>query len=40
MLGPELQWDKRTNFNDGWDVDNLGVQFSAKYSFSSIFGGE
>ncbi len=40
MLGPELQWDKRTNFEDGWDIDNMAVQFSAKYSFSSMFGGE
>jgi hypothetical protein len=52
MLGPELQWDKRTNFeaapdddlgpgNTGYrDVDNMAFQFSAKYSFSSMFGGE
>jgi len=52
LLGPELQWDKRTNFeaapnddlgvgNTGYrDIDNMAVQFSAKYSFSSMFGGE
>jgi len=40
MLGPELQWDKRENFSDGWEIDNVGVQFSAKYSFSTNIGGD
>jgi hypothetical protein len=38
MLGPELQWDHRENNSDGWKIDNYAVQFSAKYSFSSMFG--
>lgn len=38
MLGPELQWGKRENFN-GFDSEDVRIQFSAKYSFGKIFGG-
>ena len=33
LLGPEIQWGRRENF-DGFTSDDLRVQFSAKYSFS------
>lgn len=33
LLGPEIQWGRRENFN-GFSADDLRVQFSAKYSFS------
>jgi hypothetical protein len=39
MIGGELQYGYRENFNDGWDVDDLKVQFSFKYSFSHSLGG-
>jgi hypothetical protein len=39
MLGLELQYGKRENFNDGWDVDDVKLQFSAKYNFSARIGG-
>jgi len=33
LVGPEIQWGRRENFN-GFSVDDLRLQFSAKYSFS------
>jgi hypothetical protein len=39
MLGPEFQWGRRENFNDGWSVDDFRVQFSFKYNFSYTVGG-
>jgi hypothetical protein len=33
LLGPEIQWGRRENF-DGFSADDLRLQFSAKYSFS------
>jgi hypothetical protein len=39
MMGPEIQWIQRENFSDGWKVDDLRFQFSAKYSFSASVGG-
>ena len=40
MLGGEVQWGKRENFSDGWSVDDLRFQFSAKANFSALFGGK
>jgi len=40
FMGPELQWIKRENFSDGWKVDDVRIQFSAKYSFKASIGGE
>ena len=39
MLGPELQWGERENYNDGWTVDDLRFQFSVKYNFGYGWGG-
>jgi hypothetical protein len=39
-VGGELQYVKRTNESDGFDTDNVGVQFSFKYNFSSRVGGQ
>jgi hypothetical protein len=40
MMGPEIQWIQRENFSDGWKVDDLRFQFSAKYSFNGSMGGQ
>jgi hypothetical protein len=40
MLGPELQWIQRENNGGGDKTDDVGVQFSFKYSFSSMIGGD
>ncbi len=39
MVGAELQYGKRENFNDDWDYDAFKVQFSARYNFSFGLGG-
>jgi hypothetical protein len=39
MFGPEVQWGKRKNFRDGWDAEDIRVQFSVKYNFGRTFGG-
>ena len=39
MVGGEVQWGKRENYDDGWTSTTCRVQFSAKYNFSSMFGG-
>ena len=39
MVGGEVQWGKRENFSDGWSVDDLRFQFSAKANFSALWGG-
>ncbi len=39
LTGLELQWGHRRNFADGLDVDDVRIQFSAKYSFSFQLGG-
>ena len=39
MWGGEVQWGKRENNSDGFDVDDLRFQFSVKYNFSHSFGG-
>jgi hypothetical protein len=40
MTGLELQWGRRQNFSDGFGVNDLRVQFSAKYNFSIELGGK
>jgi hypothetical protein len=40
MVGPELQYGRRENFNDGFSSDDFRVQFSAKYNFSHEWGGK
>jgi hypothetical protein len=40
MYGPELQWGKRENFEDGFSSDDFRVQFSVKYSFGTTIGGK
>jgi hypothetical protein len=40
FMGPELQWVRRENFKDGWSVDGVRIQFSAKYSFKASIGGK
>jgi hypothetical protein len=37
MLGGELQWGSRENYNDGWDTSDYRIQFSFKYNFSKVF---
>ena len=39
MLGGELQWGRRQNFDDGFQSDGFKIQFSFKYNFSQKFGG-
>lgn len=39
MVGAELQWAERENFQNGYTSDDLRIQFSAKYSFSTTLGG-
>jgi len=40
MLGGELQFGRRENFDDGWTEDDVRLQFSFKYNFSKVFGGD
>lgn len=40
MFGPEIQWGKRQNFNDGFSSDDLRFQFSVKYNFSHTMEGK
>ncbi len=40
MWGGEVQYGRRENFRGGFTSDDLRVQFSFKYSYSRIFGGE
>jgi len=37
MFGGELQWARRDNFNDGFNNDNLKMQFGFKYNFGVHF---
>ena len=39
MMGGEVQWGDREN-KGGFTSDDLRIQFSAKYNFSKMFGGE
>ncbi|NOZ93996.1 MAG: hypothetical protein GXP47_04525 [Acidobacteria bacterium] len=40
MIGGELQYGYRENYSDGWDYDELRVQFSARYRFSFGLGAD
>ena len=40
MMGGELQWGRRENFSDGFEVDDFRIQFSFKYNFAVSLGGE
>jgi len=40
MFGPEVIWIRRENNNDGFSVDDVRFQFSAKYNFGITFGGK
>ncbi len=40
FLGPEIQWGKRENFQDGFTSDDVRIQFSAKYNFKLSLGGK
>lgn len=37
MMGAELQYGRRENYDDGWNTDILKIQFSFKYNFSQVF---
>jgi hypothetical protein len=37
MVGGELQWGRRENFQDGFTSEDVRVQFSFKYNFSKLF---
>jgi len=38
MAGLEFQWGRRTNFSDGFSVDDYRIQFTARYSFGFDLG--
>jgi len=40
MVGGELQWGRRVNFSDGFEVDDVKAQFAFKYNFSWKLGGQ
>ncbi len=40
MFGPEVIWLRRENNSDGYSVDDVRIQFSAKYNFGVSFGGK
>jgi len=40
MFGPEFQWGRRENNTDGFSVDDLRLQFSAKINFGHSWGGQ
>jgi hypothetical protein len=35
MLGGEFQWGRRTNFTDGFRVNDYKIQFSVRFSYSA-----
>lgn len=37
MMGAEIQYGDRNNYNDGWSTSITKVQFSFKYNFSQVF---
>lgn len=39
MVGGELQWGRRENFQDGFQSDGVKLQFSFRYNFSWKLGG-
>ena len=40
MFGPELEWGRRSNFDDGFSVNDWKLQFSVKYNFSHTVGAQ
>ena len=40
MAGFEFLWGRRTNFSDGFGVNDFRLQFSARYSFSVELGSK
>jgi hypothetical protein len=40
MMGGEVQFGRRSNNSDGFDVNDFRVQFSFKYNFAKKWGGE
>ena len=38
MLGGEIQWGQRVNHSDGFKSDDLRIQFSFKYNYSTQLG--
>lgn len=40
MMGGELQFGRRQNNSDGFDVNDFRIQFSFKYNFGKVWGGE
>jgi hypothetical protein len=40
MWGGEIQWGERKNNADGFTVDDVRFQFSAKYNFGHVWGGQ
>jgi hypothetical protein len=39
FYGPELQYGKRENFRDGFESDDVRVQFSVRYDWAASIGG-
>jgi hypothetical protein len=40
MIGVEVQWGRRNNFADGFDVNDFKLQFSFRYNFAYTLGGK
>ncbi len=40
MVGGEVQWGERSNFNDGFKYSETKIQFSFKYNFAASIGGK
>jgi hypothetical protein len=38
FFGPEIQWGKRENFADGFESDDVRLQFSVRYDFGATIG--
>ena len=37
MVGGEVIWGRRENFLDGFNSEDVHIQFSARYNFSKVF---
>ena len=40
MIGGELQFGRRENNSDGFEVNDYKLQVSVKYNFAKVFGGK
>ena len=40
MFGPEIQWGRRENNSDGFSVNDFRIQFSVRYNFGHVWGGQ